>query len=204
MAREPRTTRQPAAPGRNVRRGRTPRSSSTAPTAGSAPSASERPHGATASLAERGRAAARRIPRATALRVNPGRTRKLLVLMGVLLVLAVTYANSLRVMFVQKRDIAAVQQQIGQKQAQAADLTAQLQRWNDPAYVKSQARSQLGWVMQGETGYRVIGLDGKVLTEDGSSSGVAASGAPSDQTRWWDRLAGSIQTADSLAAPAQR
>lgn len=42
---------------------------------------------------------------------------------------------------------------------QLADLE---DRWEDPAFVESQARARFGWVMPGEVGYRVIGADGQV------------------------------------------
>ena len=34
---------------------------------------------------------------------------------------------------------------------------------HDPDYVRTQARERLGWVVPGETGYRVVGADGKPL-----------------------------------------
>lgn len=127
---------------------------------------------------------------------NRARTARTLVLVGVLAVFALVCANSLRVLMAQQRDLRALDTQISAQQAQIADLRGQLQRWNDPAYVKSQAQSQLGWVAKGEAGYRVIGKDGVVLAEPGTTSGIAVSSSQ-DQTRWWDRLAGSVQSADA-------
>ena len=129
-----------------------------------------------------------------------GFTRRLLVLIGVVAILALTYANSLRIMLNQQRDLATANAQIEQRTAQLSDLDAQLQRWRDPAYVKSQARTQLGWVMPGETGYRVIGTDGKVVTDDGAGTTITTT-TPADQVRWWDRLTRSIEAADG---PAKR
>lgn len=180
MARE-RTTRQPAGPGRTVRRPRSPKS---------AVSASEAP---TQKLVT---AKPRRRPIAPRFR-DIGFTRRALVLVGVVAILALSYANSLRIMINQQRDLATANAQIAGRSAQIAELDAQLQRWRDPAYVKSQARTQLGWVMPGETGYRVIGLDGKVVTEDGASSTISTT-ATTDQIRWWERLSSSVQAADAL------
>lgn len=183
MPRE-RTTRSPAGPGRTVRRPRTPRSAPSAsePVA-SAPSPKPSPR-------------TRRVgPRFT----DIGFTRRALVLVGVVAILALSYANSLRIMISQQRDLATTTAQIEQREAQLATLDAQLQRWRDPAYVKSQARTQLGWVLPGEVGYRVIGADGKVITDAGSGSAIATAGTP-DPTRWWDRLATSVQAADGPAA----
>ncbi len=177
------TTRQPAGPGRTVRRPRSPRSAASA----SEPTRSVR------------------APRGPRKRFLPklrdvGFTRRLLVLIGVVAILALTYANSLRIMLNQQRDLATANAQIEQRTAQLSDLDAQLQRWRDPAYVKSQARTQLGWVMPGETGYRVIGTDGKVVTDDGAGTTITTT-TPADQVRWWDRLIRSIEAADG---PAKR
>ena len=178
MARE-RTTRQPAGPGRSVKRPRTPKS---------AASANE-----PLTMAARSKIAVRKLgPRIR----DIGFTRRALVLVGVLSLLALSYANSLRIMLNQQRDLAAADVQIAQRTSQLGDLDAQLERWRDPAYVKAQARAQLGWVMPGEVGYRVIGADGKVI-EDDARHGALAVAADEEATRWWDRLVGSIQAADA-------
>ncbi len=60
------------------------------------------------------------------------------------------------------------------RKAAAEDEIAELQdieqRWNDPAFIRNQARERFGWVMPGEVGYRVIGLDGEVKASMGSVS----------------------------------
>ena len=178
------TTRQPAGPGRNVRRPRSPRSPRSA-----------------ASATEPTRTGTRRTSRLFLPQLRDvGFTRRLLVLIGVFAILGLTYANSLRVMLNQQRDLAMATAQVEQRQTQLTELEAQLQRWRDPAYVKSQARTQLGWVMPGETGYRVIGSDGRVVTDDGAGAAITTTSA-ADQVRWWDRLAGSVEAAD---VPAER
>ena len=189
MPRE-RTVRQPAGPGR--RRTRTPRSAASATDSRPTAAASE------PGIVGAGRALARRLPRPRFKDV--GFTRRALVLLGVVALLALPYANSLRIMLNQQRELDTATAQIAERTAQVADLEAQLQRWRDPAYVKSQARTQLGWVLPGGTGYRVIGLDGKVVLETGEGSGLSTPEA-ADQTRWWDRLAESVQVAD--AAPTK-
>ncbi len=180
MPRE-RTTRQPAGPGRNVRRPRSPRSPRSASDA--------------ALLDAPEPQAGRRRPRQAPRLKDVGFTRRALVLLGVVAILALTYANSLRIMLNQQRDLAATNAQIAQRTAQVADLSAQLRRWEDPAYVASQARAQLGWVMPGEVGYRVIGLDGKVIADANAGTAISTT-SMGDTTRWWDRLAGSVQAAD--------
>lgn len=114
----------------------------------------------------------------------------------VLVVLAISYAGSLRIYFSQAGDLAVAEQQIRDRQAQISDLQTELARWDDPAYVKAQARERLGWVLPGETGYRVVDDNGNPL----GGGVVLASGTRADpdaaNQHWWDRMLGSLATAD--------
>lgn len=176
--------RKPATPGRGQRR---PRASSAQPTP--TPTLTRTPP---VPITQLGRAA-RRLPR----RVSSfGFTRRAIVLFTVLAVLALSYVGSLRVFLVQQRDLATAQQQIAERTSRVADLEAELQRWRDPAYVKAQARTRLGWVMPGEVGYRVIDRDGNILSGATEIEGVGTHVASDFDPRWWDRLAGSVRAAD--------
>jgi cell division protein FtsB len=55
----------------------------------------------------------------------------------------------------QQEQKAALRAQVEAAQATNQDLEAQLKRWEDPAYVKAQARKRLSYVMPGERSYRV-------------------------------------------------
>lgn len=113
--------------------------------------------------------------------------------MVVLAMLSVSYVRGLSVYLGQRSDIAEATQQIADRQAEVNRLTDELNRWNDPDYVKIQARDRLGWVVPGETGYRVIGLDGKVVS--GQVGSIAGRSDPENQT-WYERLWGTVQAAD--------
>ncbi len=123
-------------------------------------------------------------------------TSRALVLALVVVVLGITYAGSLRVYFTQAHELAVAEQTIRERQAQVRDLQAELTRWDDPAYVKTQARERLGWVLPGETGYRVVDDNGTpigggvVLTTDAPANPDTAN------QHWWDRMLGSLATAD--------
>lgn len=124
-----------------------------------------------------------------------GLTTRALALAVVLLVLTISYASSLRIYFDQRRDIAETKIEIAQRQQSITDLNDEISRWNDPAFVRSQARERLGWVVPGETGYKVIGADGKPV---GGGAEIDQQNKPS-QTKteaWWARLFGSIKIAD--------
>jgi cell division protein FtsB len=187
MARERRPARtSPAGPGRSTRTRAGSRASGArtgeTPASGTAPSAGE--SGAKAPL---------RLPR---LPNRLGLTRRALAVLSVLVVLALSYANSLRIYLDQQRDLAEAAQQIQERTARIAQLEDELERWNDPAYIKAQARERLGWLLPGETGYRVIGPDGKPL-----GTGVVLNSEnelpPGEHpAMWFDRLWGSVETAD--------
>lgn len=131
-------------------------------------------------------------------------TRRAMVLGLVIVVLALSYGGSLQIFLGQQHDLAVAEQQIRDRTAQVADLEAELNRWNDPDYVRAQARARLGWVMPGETGYRVVGADGQPIgggvtleSERGLTKGERA-------PVWWDRMLGSIETADAPARKVTR
>ena len=122
-------------------------------------------------------------------------TWRLLILGVVMAALAVTLAQSLRIYFAQAQETAMLREQIAQRQQEISTLEDQLARWKDPAFVKAEARSRLGWVVPGETGYRVIGADGKPI---GGDSTALAPNKPSSGM-WWQQMWGSVAVADAPA-----
>ncbi len=129
-------------------------------------------------------------------------TRRLAGLLVVVLVLAVSYTSSIRVYLRQETDLAEAQQQIAERTTANAELAAEVERWKDTDFVRTQARERLGWVMPGEVGYRVVGPDGKPL--GGGVTITSTSTVPEGEhaTAWWDRLGGSLAAADEpLVAP---
>ena len=124
-------------------------------------------------------------------------TRRAMVLALVVIVLAISFGQSLRIYLSQQHDLAVAQQQLRERSAQIADLEAELARWNDPEYVKAQARDRLGWVMPGETGYRVVGADGKPLGGGVVIESEQQLPVGEHDPVWWDRLWGSVKAADA-------
>jgi len=62
--------------------------------------------------------------------------------------------------------------------------------------VESQARQRLGWVMPGETGYKVIGPDGQPVDGGQEIGGAEPTVKTPTAQPWWAKLFGSMQTAD--------
>jgi len=121
---------------------------------------------------------------------GPRFTSRAIVLGVVLLVLVISYASSLRAWLDQRQQIAETRQQIATTQQQVHDLERERRRWADDAYVEQQARARLGFLMPGETGYRVITPDGTTVDTHGPR--------PADQEAapdWYDSLWASARRA---------
>ena len=134
--------------------------------------------------------------------VRANLTARALALVVVVLVLTISYATSLRIYFSQAHEIASTKTQIAQSQAAIDDLQGQIARWDDPAYVTAQARERLGWLVPGETGYTVVGADGKPLGGGLTLDSSATVDPEQAQPMWWDRMWGSVAAADK-PAPVQ-
>ncbi|GAA3576711.1 septum formation initiator family protein [Microlunatus spumicola] len=131
--------------------------------------------------------------------VRANLTARALALVVVVLVLTISYATSLRIYFSQAHEIASTKAEIAESQASITDLQGQIARWNDPAYVAAQARERLGWLVPGETGYTVVGADGKPLGGGLTLDSSTTVGPEQPQSMWWDRMWGSVKAADKPA-----
>ncbi len=65
-------------------------------------------------------------------------------------------APQLKILIEQRQVVADLQAEADQKQADLTELEQQRARWDDPAYVRAQARDRLYYVMPGEISYLVI------------------------------------------------
>ncbi|WP_210649079.1 septum formation initiator family protein [Nocardioides sp. SYSU D00065] len=99
---------------------------------------------------------------------RPRFTGRAAVLVLVLAVLTVSYASSARAYLQQRSHIGDLKAQIAEREASINDLEREKKRWDDPAYVKAQARARFGYLMPGESGYEVIGPDGRPLEAQAS------------------------------------
>lgn len=116
------------------------------------------------------------------------------VLVLVLVVLAVSYASSLRAFLDQRDQIRALKSEIGQRTSNIDALEREQQRWRDPAYVKAQARQRFGFLMPGETSFVVIGEDGQPLDAHRLDDSTAA--VPQRvPDAWWTTVWDSVERA---------
>lgn len=89
---------------------------------------------------------------------NPPRqiTVRTLVLFLVILVAFIVLAPTLRAYVSQQEQQRDILAQTEAAQDRSAELQRTIERWDDPAFVQAQARERLGFVMPGETAYRVV------------------------------------------------
>lgn len=116
---------------------------------------------------------------------RPRLTGRAAVLVLVLAVLAVSYASSMRAFLHQRAEIAELKAQIAERKAAIDDLEREKKRWQDPAFVQSQARERLGYVMQGETPFVVLS-DGEPLTAAAELSDPDDVPQPAPEAWWVD------------------
>lgn len=190
--REKRFNRHPSGPGRSTKRARSTPASASSPVEAPLAEASAPPPPTKAGA---------KPPRPRRPRLKLALTRRALVFFAVVAVLGLSFAGSLRVWLVQASELATARAQIDERTARVSGLESELQRWEDPAFVKAQARTRLGWVMPGEVGYRVVGDDGQVLSGTEEIEGVGAARGNDLEARWWDRLTASVRHADEPPPP---
>lgn len=108
---------------------------------------------------------------------------RMLALAVILVVVTVLLLPSVGTYMSQRSEIAQLQSSIAEKQQQQDDLKTQISRWDDPAYVKAQARNRINLVMPGEKKYMVVGATG-----DDSAVGPQSVGDVRTDLPWVDSL----------------
>lgn len=126
---------------------------------------------------------------------RPNTAVRLAALITALGVLLISGAASLQVYFRQQRQMAELRTSIVERQQAIEELEARIGRWDDPAYVEQQARERFGWVMPGETAYRVIGADGQPVEGAFLETTRPDQRTPADDA-WWLQMWSSTRTAD--------
>ncbi len=102
--------------------------------------------------------------------------------------LAVTLAWPARALLDQRREVAALRAENQATLQRISDTQAALDRWQDRAYVESQARARLHFVRPGETAYVVVGPGEQ--TPQVTAPPVEVAKAP-----WFDTLWKSVEGA---------
>ncbi|MEZ2389843.1 septum formation initiator family protein [bacterium RCC_150] len=116
---------------------------------------------------------------------------RMLALAVVMIAITLLLAPTVKIYLEKKAEISSLQADIASKQAEQADLKKQITRWQDPNYVKQQARDRINMVMPGEAGYWVFGGDVPAGTP-GGRTGSGISDSPGNLP-WVDGLWESIK-----------
>lgn len=147
--------------------------------------------------ADTGAAAHRPVPA----RSFSGRLLVLGLAMGVVTLLL---APNVHTYLEQRAEISALREDIAVREAQQEIYTSELARWDDPAYIKQQARDRVSMLMPGETGYWVYGaeeLKAAEGAEPAASSTTAKDATSVTEKPWVDSLVEAVQKSAQVQAP---
>lgn len=117
---------------------------------------------------------------------------RMLALAVVMIAITIMLAPTVKIFFDKRAELTALSDDISARQAEGDRLRQQISRWQDPNYVKQQARDRINMVMPGETGYWVFGSDLPAGTS--SSRNATAAQDPADLP-WVDSLWESVRRA---------
>lgn len=111
-----------------------------------------------------------------------------LALIAILFVFTLTLAPPIKNYFTQRAQISALKSQVKSDRTALAQAQAELNIWQDPNYVKSQARERLHFVMPGERQYIVTG---SAINQAQPQTTQVAKQLP-DGAPWYTRLIASV------------
>jgi len=115
-------------------------------------------------------------------------SNRVLALSAIFFVLALTIAPPVKHYFTQRAQISALKAQLSADNSALEKARQELTLWQDPEYVKSQARERLHFVLPGERQYIVT--EGE--TEAGQNSSTKVASSLADGQPWYSRLIASI------------
>jgi cell division protein FtsB len=128
------------------------------------------------------------------------------ILVVVAAVLVVSYASSMRAYLQQRAHINDLRSRIASSERDIKALEREKRRWQDDAYVETQARERFGWVLPGETSYQVIDRNGEPLERRNELTDPdSVKHALPDP--WWQKVKGTLDAADhpeDVPTPATR
>jgi cell division protein FtsB len=111
-----------------------------------------------------------------------------LALITIVFVFTLTLAPPIKNYFTQRAQISALKSQVASDRTALEKALAELSTWQDPNYVKSQARERLHFVMPGERQYIVTGTD---ITKSQPQTTQIASQLP-EGAPWYTKLIASV------------
>ena len=111
-----------------------------------------------------------------------------LALIAIIFIFTLTLAPPIKNYFTQRAQISALKSQVESDRTALQKARAELSAWQDPDYIKSQARERLHFVMPGERQYIVTGTDiTKSQPQTTQIAGQLPAGAP-----WYTKIIASV------------
>jgi cell division protein FtsB len=114
-----------------------------------------------------------------------------LAFIAILFVLTLAIAPPVKHYFTQRAQINSLESQLSADSVALQKAREELLRWQDPEYIKSQARERLHFVLPGERQYIVV--DGSTTPTQDNTTEIAS--ALTDGQPWYARLIASISEA---------
>lgn len=111
-----------------------------------------------------------------------------LALIAIIFIFTLTLAPPIKNYFTQRAQISALKSQVASDRTALEQARAELNTWQDPEYVKSQARERLHFVMPGERQYIVTGTD---ITHSQPQTTQVAGQLP-EGAPWYTKLIASV------------
>lgn len=125
-------------------------------------------------------------------------TRRLAVLGGVFVLLAIMLVPPLRAYLVQQQEYGDLQIKVARQEQSKTDLQARTERWNDPVFIEQQARERLQYVRPGETAYTIVGAEALREQAETGRINVVNPAQRDESSAWYARMWESAQLVDRL------
>ncbi len=91
---------------------------------------------------------------------------------GIIVFAVVSLSPTIQIWLNQRQEIADYKMQVAQAQADLKNMQVQRDRWDDPVYIRSQARSRLYYVLPGEVSFLVMDADGATASDTSGTVGA--------------------------------
>jgi len=134
-------------------------------------------------------------------RENPRPPRQItvrtLVLAVVLLMAFVLITPTLRAYVRQQEELRELNTELAQAREESENLEAAIRRWNNDEFIRSQARERFGFVMPGETPYRVLDPE-TILGEEPELESDLVASIPLGDGPWYLDVWESVQVAGEM------
>jgi hypothetical protein len=119
---------------------------------------------------------------------------------GVGVLLAILITPYLRPWLEQRSALNEQHREVAQLRQEVADLEQERKRWDDPDYVRAQARDRLNYVMPGDTGYVLITPEPSAPSSGDPREPTAGVAGAAPDAPWYAALWQSVESAGGQPA----